>query len=383
MTSFQMNDRCAAGCGRYLGYIADEMNLGVHELGPLACQSSAPVRINSTCTVFAGAELRERLSLGEKREDILAGLHRAIILRAMSLIARSGGVTDQFTFTGGVAKNPAAVDALAAPARRKLRRDRHQHLRRFDLHRRLGRGAVRAPRRHAPTRSVQDVRGASDRRRPHTASIDADGGRRRRIRRHQDRRRRDRRRRATSASSRAARSASAAATRCGVTQACSTIVLHEAGVRAGRLGYVATTGEGEIVPFRTGHFYGMTTHARGGLFLEPEARAIIDMGALHTRAVAMDERSKVLGYRMTSQCASGSGQFLENIARYLGVSLEEVGALSLQADQPEACSSICAVLAETDVINMVSRGISAAEHPQGHPRVHGGPRRASWSSRSA
>jgi benzoyl-CoA reductase subunit A len=107
-----MNDRCAAGCGRYLGYIADEMNLGLHELGPLACQSSAPVRINSTCTVFAGAELRERLSLGERREDILAGLHRAIVLRAMSLIARSGGVTNEFTFTGGVARNPAAVGAL-------------------------------------------------------------------------------------------------------------------------------------------------------------------------------------------------------------------------------------------------------------------------------
>ena len=112
VTSFQMNDRCAAGCGRYLGYIADEMNLGLHELGPLACQSSAPVRINSTCTVFAGAELRERLSLGERREDILAGLHRAIILRAMSLIARSGGITNEFTFTGGVARNPAAVRAL-------------------------------------------------------------------------------------------------------------------------------------------------------------------------------------------------------------------------------------------------------------------------------
>ncbi len=112
VTSFQMNDRCAAGCGRYLGYIADEMNLGLHELGPLANTATRPVRINSTCTVFAGAELRERLSLGEKREDILAGLHRAIILRAMSLLARSGGVKDEFTFTGGVANNPAAVKAL-------------------------------------------------------------------------------------------------------------------------------------------------------------------------------------------------------------------------------------------------------------------------------
>jgi benzoyl-CoA reductase subunit A len=112
VTSFQMNDRCAAGCGRYLGYIADEMNLGLHELGPLAQQSKCHVKINSTCTVFAGAELRERLSLGQRREDILAGLHRAIILRAMSLLARSGGVSDEFTFTGGVARNPAAVAAL-------------------------------------------------------------------------------------------------------------------------------------------------------------------------------------------------------------------------------------------------------------------------------
>jgi benzoyl-CoA reductase subunit A len=107
-----MNDRCAAGCGRYLGYIADEMNMGLHELGPLAMKSGKPARINSTCTVFAGAELRDRLALGEKREDILAGLHRAIILRAVSILSRSGGVSDQMTFTGGVAKNEAAVREL-------------------------------------------------------------------------------------------------------------------------------------------------------------------------------------------------------------------------------------------------------------------------------
>jgi benzoyl-CoA reductase subunit A len=115
--SFQMNDRCAAGCGRYLGYIADEMNMGLHELGPLAMKATKTVRINSTCTVFAGAELRDRLSLGEKREDIMAGLHRAIILRAMSILARSGGVRNEFTFTGGVAKNEAAVKSLTGLVR--------------------------------------------------------------------------------------------------------------------------------------------------------------------------------------------------------------------------------------------------------------------------
>jgi benzoyl-CoA reductase subunit D len=134
--------------------------------------------------------------------------------------------------------------------------------------------------------------------------------------------------------------------------------LRDAGLSPEQVDYVATTGEGELVPFRTGHFYSMTAHARGGLFLLPEARAVLDVGALHARAILMDERSKVLGYRMTNQCASGSGQFLENIARYLGIALDEVGTLSQQADQPEQCSSICAVLAETDVINMVSRGIT-------------------------
>jgi benzoyl-CoA reductase subunit D len=64
---------------------------------------------------------------------------------------------------------------------------------------------------------------------------------------------------------------------------------------------------------------------------------------------------------MTSQCASGSGQFLENIARYLGVAIEEIGELSQSSKNPEKVSSICAVLAETDVINMVSRGIATAD----------------------
>jgi len=135
----------------------------------------------------------------------------------------------------------------------------------------------------------------------------------------------------------------------------------EAGVAPNDLDYVASTGDGDAVAFRTGHFYSMTTHARGALYLAPEARAVLDIGALHARAIRLDGRGKVLAHRMTSQCASGSGQFLENIARYLGVSLEDVGEVSLSASRSEAVSSICAVLAETDVINMVSRGIPTAE----------------------
>ncbi len=122
--------------------------------------------------------------------------------------------------------------------------------------------------------------------------------------------------------------------------------------------YTATTGEGEIVDFRTGHFYSMTTHAKGAFYINKSVRSVIDVGALHAKAIVIDDKSKVLDYRMTSQCASGSGQFLENISRYLGIAIEDLGKISNEADNPEIVSNICAVLAETDVINMVSRGIS-------------------------
>jgi benzoyl-CoA reductase subunit D len=137
-------------------------------------------------------------------------------------------------------------------------------------------------------------------------------------------------------------------------------LLREAGLGRKEVAYVASTGDGENLSFTTGHFYSMTTHARGAIHLDASTRAALDIGALHGRAIRVDARGKVLSYKMTSQCASGSGQFLENIARYLGIAQDEIGTLSQQGDSPEKVSSICAVLAETDVINMVSRGISAA-----------------------
>lgn len=124
------------------------------------------------------------------------------------------------------------------------------------------------------------------------------------------------------------------------------------------IAYLASTGEGEMVEKKTGHFYSMTSHARGGIFFAPNAKTVVDMGALYVRAIKIDSRGKVIDYKMTGQCASGSGQFIENISRYLGLAIEEVGAISLKADNPEVPSGICAVLAETDVINLVSKGLS-------------------------
>jgi len=122
--------------------------------------------------------------------------------------------------------------------------------------------------------------------------------------------------------------------------------------------YLASTGEGDLVKRKRGHFYGMTTHARGANYFFPDAKTVVDMGALYVRALKISPKARVEDYKMTGQCASGSGQFVENISRYLGLSIEEVGEISLMSDKPEVSSGICAVLAETDVINMVSRGIS-------------------------
>ena len=138
-------------------------------------------------------------------------------------------------------------------------------------------------------------------------------------------------------------------------------VLEKAGLKRSDIDYIATTGEGESIKNATGHFYSMTTHARGALYLNSQARSVLDIGALNGRAISIDEHGKVLNYRMTNQCASGSGQFLENIARYLGISQDEIGELSQKSTNPEQVSSICAVLAETDVINMVSRSIPPSD----------------------
>ena len=342
VTSFQMNDRCAAGCGRYLGYIADEMNLGLHELGPLADESCRPTRISSTCTVFAGAELRDRLTMGEKREDILAGASSSDHLESDVFVGALRRCTRPVHLYRWCGQQQRSGTRLTPTYRRELRLGHSKYFARLHFHRSIGCSHICLPRCiWTGESSMSEVYaagidiGASN---VKVAIAHVVGDEEEVITVTQDRiRRRDPRL---------------------VINSTYETALESAGLARADVPYVASTGEGELVEFRNAHFYGMTTHARGGLYLCPTARAVLDLGALHARAIKMDERAKVVSYRMTSQCASGSGQFLENIARYLGVSLEEVGSLSQDADKAEKISGICAVLAETDVINMVSRGIS-------------------------
>lgn len=108
---FCMNDKCAAGTGRFLGAAAKALGLPLGELGSTALKSSKPVKISTTCTVFAEAEVLSWRGKGKSIEDILWGVHKSIAYRSYGLLRRVG-IVGQITFTGGVAKNIGMIKAL-------------------------------------------------------------------------------------------------------------------------------------------------------------------------------------------------------------------------------------------------------------------------------
>jgi len=125
------------------------------------------------------------------------------------------------------------------------------------------------------------------------------------------------------------------------------------------IGYVATTGLGRYaVAGRDIQITDLTCGARGAATACPEARFVLDIGAQCSRAIRLREGGKVREFHMNEKCAAGSGGFLERAAKYLEVSIADVGALSLGARRPQAISSVCAVLAETEIINHVSEGVT-------------------------
>ena len=135
--------------------------------------------------------------------------------------------------------------------------------------------------------------------------------------------------------------------------------LDAAGFHGDAIGYTATTGLGRYaVPFRDIQITDLTCGARGAATVCPEARFVLDIGAQCSRAIRLRDGGKVKEFHMNEKCAAGSGGFLERAAKYLEVSLADIGPLSLGAARPQAISSVCAVLAETEIINHVSEGVA-------------------------
>lgn len=108
---FTMNDKCAAGTGRFLAAAADVLGLDLGDIGEVSLKAVTPVRITSVCTVFVESDIMSYLAQKRTVEDILGGVHRAIATRTVSLVRRVG-IEPEVTFTGGVSRNVAMVAAL-------------------------------------------------------------------------------------------------------------------------------------------------------------------------------------------------------------------------------------------------------------------------------
>ena len=133
--------------------------------------------------------------------------------------------------------------------------------------------------------------------------------------------------------------------------------LAKAGGQEKDVKYVATTGLGRYnVPFRNLQITEITCAARGAAFLFPNSKCVLDVGAQSTRAIKLRENGKVKEFKSNDKCAAGSGGFLERAAAYLEIPVEKLGSLSLAAKNPQNISSVCAVLAESEIINHVTSG---------------------------
>lgn len=137
------------------------------------------------------------------------------------------------------------------------------------------------------------------------------------------------------------------------------LALASAGLEREDVGYVATTGFGrDGLPERDIQITEITSAARGAHFLVPESATILDVGNQSTRAISVTPEGKVRSFKTNDKCAAGSGSFIVRAAKYLQVGIEEVGNLALNGTNPQPISSVCAVLAESEIINHVSTGVT-------------------------
>lgn len=143
-------------------------------------------------------------------------------------------------------------------------------------------------------------------------------------------------------------------------------VLTEGGVAESDVAYVISTGYGRYqVPFRSLQATDLSAAARGAAYFFPGTRTVLDVGGQTMKASRLDEAARVKSFRLNDKCAAGTGAFLEKTARYLGYSTDEIGALAAVSHDPVPISGVCAVFAESEVINHLSQGASPADIMQG------------------
>jgi predicted CoA-substrate-specific enzyme activase len=138
--------------------------------------------------------------------------------------------------------------------------------------------------------------------------------------------------------------------------------LEQAGLTDTDVAYVVATGFGRhMVPFSNVAVTDLTASARGTAFLFPRTRTVLDVGGQTMKASRLDEAAKVRSFRLNDKCAAGTGAFIEKTARYMGYSTEEIGPLVATSKVAVPISGVCAVFAESEVINQLSMGAPPAD----------------------
>ena len=144
------------------------------------------------------------------------------------------------------------------------------------------------------------------------------------------------------------------------------LALDDAGLEEGDISYVIATGAGRHqVDFKDLIVTDLTASARGAILLFPGTRTILDVGGQTMKASRVDESAQVVSFRLNDKCAAGTGAFLEKTARYMGYDIEEISALMVTSKEPVPISGVCAVFAESEVINHLSLGTAPADIMQG------------------
>jgi predicted CoA-substrate-specific enzyme activase len=143
-------------------------------------------------------------------------------------------------------------------------------------------------------------------------------------------------------------------------------LLANAGVAREEVTYIATSGYGRyMVPFRHTQITELTCHALAMVYHFPQVRTILDIGGQDIKAIRIDEGGRVRAFRLNDKCAAGTGAFLEKTARYLGLKTGDIGPYALRSTKPVEISSVCAVFAESEVINHLSTGVAPEDIMQG------------------
>ncbi len=138
----------------------------------------------------------------------------------------------------------------------------------------------------------------------------------------------------------------------GFHQAC-----REAGISPQQIGFVVGTGYGRYkITFGNAQMTEISCHARGAHFLFPGTRTVIDMGGQDSKAISVGADGEVLDFVMNDKCAAGTGRFLANAAEVMGLSLDEVGPMSLQGTRPVKITTVCTVFVESDILSYLAQG---------------------------